>query len=253
MRLGAAIGPVSAPGWVADLGERALRLLPLKVAGISGFIWIFFLGYFELLRHPPCPVFVMPLTGLDRWIPFQPASVLAYLSLWVYVGIAPGLLLRLRELLSYGCWAGALCLTGLACFWFWPTAVPRLVLPASDFPGVAILQGVDAAGNACPSMHVAIAIFSAAWIESLLRLTKSPMSLRLLNAVWFLAIAWSTLAVKQHVVFDVIAGAALGIAFAATSRWLLRPVGRRPGGADIIEATTTATRLAGHRWSGKSQ
>ncbi len=251
MKLVAVPRPATPPGWVADLSERAVCLLPLKFAGISAFIWVFFIGYFELLRHPPYPVTVMPLTGLDHWIPFQPAAVVAYLSLWVYVGIAPGLMLRLRELLGYGCWAGALCLTGLACFWLWPTAVPRLVLPATDFPGFATLQGVDAAGNACPSMHVAIAIFSAAWIESLLRLTKSPAALRLLNAAWFLAIVWSTLAIKQHVVLDVLAGAALGMAFAGLSRWLLRPVGRRPEGADIIDATTTGTRLAGHRWFGK--
>lgn len=222
-------------------------MLPLKIAGISAFIWLFFIGYFELLRHPPSPVSVMPLTGLDRWIPFQPAAVLAYLSLWLYVGIAPGLMLRLRELLSYGCWAAALCLTGLACFWLWPTAVPHLVLPATDFPGFATMQGVDAAGNACPSMHVAIAIFSAAWIESLLRLTKSPASLRLLNAGWFLAIAWSTLAVKQHVVLDVAAGALLGIAFAGPSLLLLRVAGRRPVGADMIRQTAADHRRVGHR------
>jgi membrane-associated phospholipid phosphatase len=49
----------------------------------------------------------------------------------------------------------------------------------------------------------------------------TPAALRVFNALWFVAIAYSTLAVKQHVALDALAGALLGIAFAALSlrRW----------------------------------
>ena len=57
---------------------------------------IFFLGYFHTLRHPVYPVFQMPLTALDHLIPFQPHAMLAYVSLWLYVGTAPGLMLTLK-------------------------------------------------------------------------------------------------------------------------------------------------------------
>ena len=88
-----------------------------------------------------------------------------------------------------------------------------------------MLQGVDASGNACPSMHVAVAIFSALWVERMLRGAGAPRALRWLNAAWFAAIAYSTLAIKQHVVLDVVAGAALGIAFVWPSlRWHPAPV-----------------------------
>jgi membrane-associated phospholipid phosphatase len=54
-----------------------------------------------------------------------------------------------------------------------------------------------------------------------------------LNVAWFAAIAWSTLAVKQHVVLDVVAGALLGLAFALPSlRWRVRGAGGAH--ADII-------------------
>ncbi len=83
-----------------------------------------------------------------------------------------------------------------------------------------MLQGVDAAGNACPSMHVAAAMFTVIRVEQVLRDARTPVVLRLLNLLWFAAIAWSTLAVKQHVVLDAVAGALLGIAFAVPSlRW----------------------------------
>ena len=195
------------------------RFLWLKAIGISLFMWVFFVAYFHLLRNPVHPVTPMPLTALDHAIPFQPGAVIAYLSLWLYVGIPPGLLLGFRQLLVYGLWAAALCLTGLAFFYFFPTAVPPLALDPdlARFPAFALLHGVDAAGNACPSLHVATALFSAIWIDRLLRDIGAPRALRALNAGWFLLIAYSTLATKQHVVLDVLAGAPLGILFASAS------------------------------------
>jgi len=206
--------------WTADLWRRMRRHFLVKTLGISGFTWLFFIAYFHLLRHPVHPVTLMPLTALDAWIPFQPPTLVAYLSLWLYVGIAPALQLHFRQLVVYGLWIGGLCVTGLALFYFWPTAVPSRMPTVVDFPGFALLKGVDAAGNACPSMHVAVSIFSAVWLHRLLRDMRAPLALKLLNAAWFGAIAWSTLAVKQHVVLDVLAGAALGLAFAGLSlRW----------------------------------
>jgi membrane-associated phospholipid phosphatase len=227
------LAPLAMPDWRVDIWLRMRRHFALKVVGTTVFTWIFFMGYFHLLRQPAFPITVMPLTALDRLIPFQPEALIAYFSLWLYVGVAPGLQLRFRELLVYGLWVGGLCLTGLSFFYFWPTQVPPMSLEASDFPGFTILQGVDAAGNACPSMHVAVAIFTAIWVEHILRQAGAPIALRLLNGLWFAAIAWSTLAIKQHVVLDVIAGALLGVAFALPSlRW--RPgrparAGRRSG------------------------
>lgn len=211
----------AAPGWLRRLGRLWWYRQWLKTGGLCLFMWAFFSAYFQLLRHPAYPVTPMPLTPLDAWIGFQPAAVWPYLSLWFYVGIAPGLLPTLRALLAYGAWASALCLSGLACFYFWPTAVPpqaHALDPALvQHPGMALLRGVDAAGNACPSLHVAGAIFSAAWIDHVLRGVQAPAWPRVLNIAWFLVIAWSTVAVRQHVVLDVLAGALLGALFGALS------------------------------------
>jgi hypothetical protein len=231
--------PSSAPPhWTSELGFRIRHLLALKIVGVTVFTWLFFIGYFQLLRHPVHAMTVMPLTALDRLIPFQPEMLIAYFSLWFYVGLAPGLQRNFSELVVYGLWVGALCLSGLALFHFWPTQVPPLMAGGSDFPGFALLQGVDAPGNACPSMHVAVAIFTAIRVDDVLHRTRAPLSLRLTNWLWFVAIAYSTLAVKQHVVLDALAGALLGIAFAWPSmRWRPMPGGRPPavfGGADII-------------------
>lgn len=194
--------------------------LPFKTAGISAFIGVFFIGYFHVLHHPVRPVTIMPLTALDRLIPLQPWAMIPYLSLWVYVGVAPGLLLTFRELIGYGLWAAGLCVAGLVAFLAWPTAVPPHCSEHADHPWLAILQGVDATGNACPSLHVATAMFTAIWVGYLFRRINVPRGLRLLNAAWFVAIAYSTLATKQHVAIDMLSGAVLGGGFAlAALRW----------------------------------
>ena len=45
------------------------------------------------------------------------------------------------------------------------------------------------------------------WVSLLL--CWEPRWPRIINALWFVAIAWSTLAIKQHVVLDALAGAAI--------------------------------------------
>lgn len=222
--------------WTHDIGQRLRVHQPLKIVGTTLWIWVFFIGYFHLLRHPMRPVTEMPLTLIDAWVPFQPAWLIPYLSLWLYVGIAPGLQRNFRELATYGLWAGALCLAGLAFFALWPTRVPLQPMDAGGFPGYALLRGIDAAGNACPSMHVAIAVFTACWIEHIFKSAATPVLLRAINMAWFLAITYSTLATGQHVLLDALAGAVLGAVFAwASLRW--RP---SPGVAPVESAAVVA-------------
>lgn len=159
----------------------------------------------------------MPSVWLDAWISFQPLALLPYVSLWLYVSIPPMFMVRQREIVAYGAWAALLCGFGLAFFYFWPTAVPPADIDWALYPGVAFLKGVDAAGNACPSLHVATAVFSAIWLHQLLRAFGTARMGLVFNWLWCLAIAYSTLATKQHVVVDALAGAALGASIACLS------------------------------------
>ncbi len=209
------------------------HLFWFKLLGVSAFMWVFFVGYFHTLRHPVKVVQEMPLTALDHAIGVQPAMLLAYVSLWLYVGVAPGLLRNLRELSVYGLWMAALCGAGLLAFHFYPTAVPKPVLPVdvAQHPGFVLLQGVDAAGNACPSLHVATALFTALWVQHLFAALAVPRWLRVGNLLWVLLIVYSTLAIKQHVVLDVLAGVVLGGGFAwASMRWCSPVRNVQPGG-----------------------
>jgi membrane-associated phospholipid phosphatase len=180
-------------------------------------MWLFFVGYFYLLRYPLRPAFEMPLTVVDRWIGFQSWALWPYLSLWIYVVLPPALMPNTRELIRYGWWIGGLCVAGLACFYVWPTAVPRHAVDVAQHAGFEVLRGVDAAGNACPSLHVATATFTALWLDRMLREIATPRWLRAASVCWFVLIVWSTMAIKQHVWWDVVAGVVLALAVALFS------------------------------------
>lgn len=204
----------------------------LKALGITAFMWVFFLAYFHTLRHPVRPVTEMPLTALDHWVGFEPLALLPYVSLWIYVGFAPGLMPSLRQAVVYGLWAAALCLAGLLAFYAFPTSVPLhpMRVDVSQHAGFALLQGVDAAGNACPSLHVATAVFTACWVHRHLLQMGAPAWPKVLNVLWVLLIVWSTLATKQHVAWDVAAGTLLALMFVWPSmRW---SPGDPPGGVN---------------------
>lgn len=203
--------------WMREIARRSRKHLWLKVVGTSVFMSVFFVGYFHLLRNPVQTVTQMPLLALDRMVGFQAPALAAYASLWFYVGIAPGLLSSIRELVAYGFWIGGLCIAGLSCFYFWPTAIPPQALDLTQYPGFSVLQGMDAAANACPSMHVATAAFSAIWLDRLLGEVRAGPIVRAANWCWLVLIAYSTLAIKQHVALDVAAGLLLGTAFALPS------------------------------------
>lgn len=198
--------------------EVAARLRALwlpKALGLAVGITAFFAAYFQLLNQPAFPVTIMPLTAVDRWVGFQPAALPLYASLWVYVPLAFVLLRERRELAFAGAMAALLSVIGLGIFFFWPTAVPALPHDWSAYPAFAFLKSVDASGNACPSLHVAFAVFTALHLGRILRALSAPRGAHVVNWLWCTGIAYSTLATAQHVFVDVLAGVVLGAAIGA--------------------------------------
>ena len=197
--------------WYRQAGTAIFSQVWLKALGIPLLIGVFFAAYFYLLRNPAYPITVMPLTALDRLIGFQPLALPLYLSIWVYVSLPPALLTTRRGLKVYAIDIGLTCLSGLLVFYFCPNTVPVGDIDWALSPTVGLLKNLDAAGNACPSLHVATAAFSCLWIGHLLRRIGTPRWVLTLNWMWFVGICYSTLATRQHVVIDVVAGLALGL------------------------------------------
>ena len=209
--------------WIRATGERFAMLWWLKGLGTTVFMTLFFWTYFFILKHPANPPVEVPTVALDQWIQLTPWAFSIYVSLWVYVSLPPALMLSFRTLLHFGLWMSAMCALCLLIFWWFPTQTPTIDIDWSLYPGLSLIKGVDAPGNALPSLHVASAVFTAFWLQRLLHAINAPLWLRWANPLHCVAIAWSTMATLQHVALDVLAGALVGAAFAWAS---LRAVDR---------------------------
>lgn len=208
---------------VDQLRQTIARAFWLKLIGTPTFIGAFLFGYFYVLHRPTGEVTIMPLTVLDRWIGFEPLAMWPYVSLWLYVSLPPALLGSRREVIMYGISIALLCLVGLSIFLMWPTAVPPADIDWARHPSLALLKGLDKAANACPSLHVATALYSAIWLHVLMHRLDASSKWLIANWVWCTAILWSTLATRQHVAVDLYAGIALALAVA----WLFLVPGQR--------------------------
>lgn len=197
-----------------------LRDFWLKFLGTGCFIALFFWAYLYLLKNPAFPVHEVPLTIVDHWIGFAPWAIIPYLSLWLYASLPVMLMPTRIRLVNFGAWIAAMCLLALAIFYRWPNAVPPANIDWAQYPSVAFLKNVDAAGNACPSLHVATAVYASYWLLGLLRELRLAWPIQALQIIWGVAIVYSTLATKQHVSWDALAGTLLGLTFAwASRRW----------------------------------
>jgi hypothetical protein len=223
--------------WRRALAQRFRTLTLAKAIGTTVGITAFFRAYFWVLEHPQGAVTTLPLTWLDELIAFQPAAVPLYVSLWLYVSLAPALLKDRREVLSYALATAALSLIGLGIFLWWPTQVPVFDLDWSAYPSLAYLKSVDLQGNACPSLHCAFAVFTGLWFERLLRETGATQPWRVFNALWCLGIVYATLAIRQHVAIDAYAGGLLGAAVAGVHMLLLDRRVRSERAAPLSAAT----------------
>lgn len=190
--------------------SRIRRHFWFKCLGTIGFTSFFLAVYLHLLKNPIGSVTTVPVTWLDHWVSFEPLALPVYLSLWLYICLPAALMLTRTQVFDYGIRIGALCLAALAVFYLWPNAVPPTNIRWERYPGMAFLKGVDAAGNACPSLHVATAVFAAFWLHWMAPSLRLGSRTRWLSAVWCAAIAYSTMATKQHVAIDVLVGSVFG-------------------------------------------
>lgn len=195
----------------------ALRIwshICLKTIGATVFMTLFFIAYFYLLKNPFFAVIQIKTNTIDDIVGFVPVFIYFYLSLWVYVSLPPILIKSRKELIAYGFYVGALCVSGIVFYALIPTAVPPYAVDWSSHPEFAFLRSVDMSGNAFPSMHVATALFSWAWLHRELKEMKASHITLAISAAWCLGIIYSTMATKQHVFYDVVGGIVLGGLFA---------------------------------------
>ena len=196
--------------WLAQCISRLKTDWLFKSVGTSAFMAAFFYCYFAILRSPMYPVITMPTTWVDDAITFWPSAFYMYASLWVYTSLVPALQPSFARLVVYGVGIGTLCATGLLFFYFLPTAVPFASADWFNDPALVVLRELDMTGNACPSLHVASAIFTAICMNRQLSSMGCPRWLKITSGVWCVLIVYSTMAIKQRVMWVALASLLLG-------------------------------------------
>lgn len=205
-----------------SFGARMRAHFWLKGVGTSLGMTIFFIAYFALLKNPLFPVTVVPPTWFDALVGFHPLALVPYVSLWLYISLVPAVIYSRRELWAFGFGCLGLGATGLAIFLFWPTTFVPPDIDWAAHPSVAFLKSADAAGNACPSLHVAFSVFTGLWFARLFPRLGLGRGAQLLNLAWAALIVHSTLATKQHLALDAWFGMVLG-GWAAALNFLACP------------------------------
>jgi membrane-associated phospholipid phosphatase len=207
----------SSTRWLRALWLRCKTLWPMKLVGNTVATLGFFPLYFWIMKNAG-QAWVLPLTAFDRLIAFWPALLPVYLSLWGYIALPVLLAKDKRELWSFSFGCAAMTAIALVVFWFMPTAIPNFTIDAVPGSSLAFLKTVDSAGNAFPSLHVSFSVFTCIVLARQLREVGAPAWLRIFNVAWAVGIVYSTMAVRQHVLMDVLGGLALGLALGFVSR-----------------------------------
>jgi hypothetical protein len=214
----------------ADLRNLRVRLLSywrFKALAGGAISVGFFAAYFILQHVHVFAVHVMPVGPIDEMIGFHPGFTILYVSLWPYMSIVPWLTDDLVQLLRYAKVLCAICLIGLIIFLIWPTAIVRPI--GNTDPLFRFLIRFDGTVNACPSLHVTFAVFSALCISDFLCGLRIAASARIVSGLWCAGIVYATLATKQHVFVDVLAAIPLG-----SAAWLLYRQPIRPAQNEIL-------------------
>jgi membrane-associated phospholipid phosphatase len=184
--------------------ESALKLILLVVLNV----WVY-VPYLFLQRHHFFPATNMTSSFFDRRISFSDKAVWLYLSIYLLMPVGPFLMNSRKQIFRYAIGIVLISLFANIIFLFWPTFCSR---PSFGGTNVAYrtLTAIDNSFHAFPSLHAAFAVYSALCGGLVLREIGSRSFWRISLWFWAFLILYATLATKQHVVADIIAGGALG-------------------------------------------
>ena len=161
-----------------------------------------------------------PALSLDHRIPLQPAWVLVYGPLYLFLILLPLFVIRGERHIRQTLYAYlTVWLSAYVVFLLYPTVAPRPgdTVAGDGFAawGLRFLYDADPPYNCFPSLHVAHSFVSA------LSSYRVHRGVGLAAIVCAFVVGISTLFTKQHYVLDVAAGVLLA---SAASAWFLRGV-----------------------------
>lgn len=170
----------------------------------------FCVPYFVLQRLPLASAWRLPPGRIEDAIGFHPEWVWVYQSAYILLALVPWLAASAAlDLERYARGFVLLSAIGFTCFLFIPIECPRPAdAPTTGMYG--LLVSYDRPVNTFPSLHVGLSVYTALFGATQLypRLSSSGGRVLLgLLGLWVCAIAYAAVAIRQHFVIDLPAGA----------------------------------------------
>ena len=149
---------------------------------------------------------LLPMSGIDRIVPFMPNTVWIYTSEYFYFVVIYIFVKDFENANKFLYSFMALQIISVLIFWLWPTTFPRGNFPLpEDLNAVTYwlfssVRTADTPANCAPSLHV-----SSCYLCSFIYLDDQREKFWFFF-LWACAIAASTLTTKQHYLIDVVLG-----------------------------------------------
>ncbi len=201
------------------MNELCKNLLRRVFSGIILVIWIL-APYVLLQQFAIREIWWLQPTAFDNAIPINFHSLWFYYTFYLLLGVV-GLFIERPVYLRYLYVIGWTTMVAHMIFLLIPNGLSRMEIHLPDAPVYYHwLATCDAPRNAFPSLHVALSVVAGIAACASKRFN---LAAKIGVILWILGIIWSTIALRQHVIIDGIAGTAIAIIV----WWIVGKVSRR--------------------------
>jgi hypothetical protein len=189
--------------------QRAVSLWRLKLTLLVVLTGLFCVPYVYLANHPFFTPRGVPLTWLDHAVGFNPHWIWVYQSVYLLTGLLPLVAHTREQLKRYITGYTLLVSVCFLIYIFFPTQIVRHAPEGEPGFMFQLLWLYDGNCNALPSLHVGFLYFTLMFARRVYGPVPWWVSGGLI--LWFLAIAYSTLALKEHYAWDLYTGVGLAV------------------------------------------
>ena len=153
----------------------------------------------------------LPLTPIDRAVPFDTGWIVPYLSMYLFLIIPPALSVTVEQIRRYLIGMAVMFAVSAVFFFFYPVVYDRPPLPIGAHSLYRLIVNMDQPINCIPSLHAGMTVFAMLFAHRILTQEPAPLrrALLVLGWIWTVLILYGTLATKQHYFLDLPAGALL--------------------------------------------
>jgi hypothetical protein len=212
------------------LTSRTFALFGQKMLLLVLLVPLLNLCYFLPQWRPLFTRHSLPLLAIDRVVPFEPAWVLPYASMYLLIILPPLVATTREQLRRFAVGIVIMVVTAAVCFVVYPIGFPRPPLPAGAPWLYATIVSIDRPVNSLPSLHAGMTAYALLFARDVL--ADQPRGRRrallALGWAWGAIILYATMATRQHYFADLPPGMLL----AGVSYWI---AGRR----DALRQPTT--------------